>query len=206
MTIYGQKAVYNIATGQTELVDLTPEEVAQRDNERAAAVADAIRVKQHQQPIDVPAQQVTRNATLKSFWGDVTASGSEAPLYVYVVPSDTLTQDGDCIMARYSVVFANNATLKDLRVYWGNTLIADASGLNTAAADSAADVDLMIVRSGPASVRTSVKVAISGVSSTVKATQKDISLSVLANPQMLKLTGAGGVTAKSGIIQFLGVN
>lgn len=39
--VYGQAVVINATTGETTYRDLTPEEVAQRDTERAAGVIDA---------------------------------------------------------------------------------------------------------------------------------------------------------------------
>lgn len=39
--VYGQAVVINATTGETSYRDLTPEEIAQRDAERAAGVIDA---------------------------------------------------------------------------------------------------------------------------------------------------------------------
>lgn len=200
MSVYGKKSVYNASTGEATYVDLTPQEVARRDNERGLSIAEEIRrrVKQ-EKPAPVEAPPPAPVSLLASFYQDISANGAEATLYSYTLSGGALANDGDCLTARYSVEFDNSVSAKTLRFYWGTTLILDAS-LSTAAAGSAGDLDVMVIRTGPAALRISARLVVSGSSNEVRAVQDELTGVPLASPQLFRISGANGVTAKTAMI------
>jgi hypothetical protein len=144
--------------------------------------------------------------TLKEFFTDVGNVGTgEDDLYSYTIPASTLDTNGHQITARYGGIFVNSVSTKQVKVYFGGTMVFD-SGALTITATSAWTLDVFCIRVSSSVVRCSVSMNSSGASLAGEASYTEVTGLTLTNTQVLKLTGetAGASTADNDIVAKVG--
>lgn len=127
----------------------------------------------------------------------------ETDFYSDTISAGQLSADGDAVSFVYAGNFAANGNNKQVRVYFGGTVIMDSTAL--AANGSAWKVTGTIIRDSSTSVRTESYIIVSGVG-TIQYYGNLTGLT-LSNAQILKITGqsdtAGDdVTVGMGKISF----
>lgn len=92
--------------------------------------------------------------TIKDHYADVgSTTGGETDIYTYTTPANTISTDGDKIIATYSVNFANNANNKQIKVYFAGTQILDTGTLGAAYANQSWRIDVLIIRTSSTTAR-----------------------------------------------------
>jgi hypothetical protein len=121
--------------------------------------------------------------------GNVTTG--ETDLYSDSIPGGTLSTAGTAICARYGGIFVNSSSTKDLRVYFGGSLIFDSGALTTSAATSW-DISVMIVSESATVIRATVSATLTGASTSAFATTTRLTGLTLSGSTTLKITGQAG--------------
>ncbi len=92
---------------------------------------------------------------LQDFYTSASNSGtSETDLYSFTVPTNTLTGNGQKIMAKYSGSFNDATGTETMKVYFGGTVIANIGGVSGNPANW--NFEVMVMRSGATTARASV--------------------------------------------------
>lgn len=122
---------------------------------------------------------------------------TETDLYTDTLASGQLFTNGDKIIATYAGIFVSSATAtRQLRAYFGGTLIFDSGALSISAGSDAWQIDVTIIRESATVVRCSVVATTAGASLNVYDNYTRITGLTLSNTQILKITGqAAGVSA-----------
>ena len=135
-------------------------------------------------------------------FADVGNTGtSETDLYLDSIAGSTLANNGEKIEATFAGTFIASATAtRQLRLYFGGTLIYDSGALTSAAADNWV-LQVLVIRESSSIVRCAVWAAFSGLTATTLAAYTRITGLTLTSAQTLRLTGtAAGTGASSGDI------
>ncbi len=140
--------------------------------------------------------------------GNVTTG--ETDLYSDSIPASTLSADGDKITAEYGGIFVAHATAtRDIKCYFGGTVVLDTGALSTATAESW-DIKVTLIREGSTVVRSVASVVSS--TSVGGAAFNDVVFTritglTLSNANTLKITGtaAGVGAATNDIVAKLGM-
>lgn len=120
---------------------------------------------------------------------------AETDLYSYTSPASLFDVNGISIKAVYGGIFVNSTSTKQLKVYFGGTVIFD-SGALTVSASSSWTCDLLIVRVSSSVVRTTVTLSTSGASTGSYSVYTEVTGLTLSVTNILKITGtAAGVGA-----------
>lgn len=130
----------------------------------------------------------------------------EDDLYSDTLASSVLGTNGDKVQAQYCAVLASSATAtRQLRAYFGGTVILD-SGALTFASGGTAEIWITIIRESSAVVRVCAELVPSGITLQPIVTYTRITGLTLTNTQILKITGeaAGAGAATDDIIAKLG--
>lgn len=139
-------------------------------------------------------------------YADAGSSGtSETDLYSDTIPASALGTNGDKLVATYGCTLVNSTSTKEVKVYFGGTVIFDTGAL-TISASSEITIYALIIRDSSTSVRYSVSANTTGASTGTYSSVGKITGLTLSNTQILKITGqAGGVgAADNDIVAILG--
>lgn len=130
----------------------------------------------------------------------------ETDLYSDSIAASTLSTNGHSLRAEYSGIFAANATTKQLKVYFGGTVVYDSGALAVSASLTGWTIKVSVIRVSSTVVRCSVDY--NGAVLTPPAFIEVTGLT-LTNAQILKVTGTAGVgganndiVAKVGTVLF----
>ena len=134
--------------------------------------------------------------TLFDHYADVgNVTTGEDDLYTDTLLANTLFANGDKVTAQYSGIFAAHATAtRQIKAYFGGTLIYDSTAIITAAAADWA-LDILVERESSTVVRCAVKAVVwpaDAAVPTVKYTR--ITGLTLSNTQIIKITGEAAST------------
>lgn len=134
-------------------------------------------------------------ALTQSFVDANNTSTAETDLYSYTSPAGLLAINGAKLEATYGGIFVNSTSTKQLKVYFGGTVIFDSGGLSVSASASWT-CNVLIVRVSGSVVRSTVTLNTSGASTGAYSLYTEVTGLVLANTNILKITGtAGGLAA-----------
>lgn len=130
-------------------------------------------------------------------YADVSSVGTaETTIYTDTIAAGQLTNNGDKLTAIYGLNLVNSASTKEIRLYFGGTVIFD-SGALAVSASGDASFNVLIIRDGATSVRFAVSAAtttgatVAGLSNVGKVTGLTLSAT-----NILKITGqAAGIAA-----------
>lgn len=133
----------------------------------------------------------------------------ETDLYTNTLAASTLNANGDVVSAHYAGTFVNSTSTKQLKVYFGGTVIFDSGALTVSAATDWV-VNVNVMRESSSAVRCSVTANLTGASTGSFAKYTSIGGLTLSNTQILKITGTAAavgaasndITAKMGFIEF----
>ena len=140
--------------------------------------------------------------TIKDFITDVANTNvtTEQDIYTYTTLANTLAMNGDKIDAEYGLQLTSTGGLtKQLRAYFGGTLIFDSGALSLSVATDFC-VNLLIIRDGSTSVRCVATANTTGASTNAYAKVTKITGLTLSNTNILKVTGTVGTGAVAGDI------
>jgi hypothetical protein len=127
---------------------------------------------------------------------------SETDLYTYTTPASTLDVNGHSVRARYAGTVVNSTSTKQVKVYFGGTVVFDSTALATTAAASW-DVDVICIRVSSTVVRCSTTMnASGGLALAANAGYTEVTGLTLTNTNILKITGtaAGAGAATNDIV------
>lgn len=136
----------------------------------------------------------------------------ETDLYSDTTVAGQLSTNGDKLYAEYAGIFVSSATAtRQLRAYFGGTLIFDSGALSISAGSDAFQIDVTIIRESSTVVRCSVIATTAGASLNVYDNYTRVTGLTLSGTNILKITGqAAGVgaatndiVAKLGFVQFI---
>lgn len=130
---------------------------------------------------------------------------TETDLYSDTIQASTLATNGDTIEAKYACTLVNSTSTKQVRVYFGGTVIFD-SGALTISASSEIIVNVVIMRDSSTSIRYSILATTTGASTGSFASVGKLGGLTLSNTNILKITGqaAGVGAATNDIVAILG--
>lgn len=137
--------------------------------------------------------------------GNVTTG--ETDLYTDTLPGSMLNANGDKTSAVYAGLFVSSGTAtREIRVYFGGTLIFDTGTLSISAGADAWTINVMVVRDTASSVRCSVWANVTGAALNAFDAYTAVSGLTLTNTQIIKITGqaAGVGAATNDIVAKLG--
>lgn len=132
---------------------------------------------------------------------------TETDLYSDTLIASTLATNGDKVTAVYAGTFVSSASAtREIRVYFGGTLIFDTGALSISAGADAWTINCIVVRDSTTSVRCSVWANVTGAALNAFCAYTSVSGLTLTNTQVLKITGqaAGVGAATSDIVAKLG--
>lgn len=150
--------------------------------------------------------------TLAQNFADVGNVGTgEDDLFSYTTPANTFDVNGQSIRAKYSGTFANTASTKQLKAYFGGTAFFDSTALTISAA-SYWTLDVHLIRVSSSVVRCSATFTAVGTSGNTLASYTEVTGLTLTGTNVLKITGtsAGGseadndIVAKMAVVEFKG--
>lgn len=130
----------------------------------------------------------------------------ETDLYSDSILASTLGTNKDKIEARYAGEMVNSATAtRQLRVYFGGTVIFDTGALSLSAS-SDWDLEVLIIRVSSTVVRYTCKLNLTGASLSAYCNVGELTGLTLSNANILKITGqaAGVGAATSDVVAKLG--
>lgn len=120
---------------------------------------------------------------------------SETDLYTDTLAAGQLAANGAKVEAKYGGTNVNSTSTKQLRGYFGGTMIFDTGALTISAASSW-ELEVLVIRVSASVVRCSCKLNLTGASTGAYANYGEVTGLTLANTQILKVTGqAAGVGA-----------
>lgn len=131
----------------------------------------------------------------------------ETDLYSDTIAASQLASNGDKLWADYSGIFVLSATAtRQLRAYFGGTLIFDSGALSITGANASWDIEVSIIRVSSSVVRCSVTMNTSSAALVAYSVYTEVTGLTLANTQILKITGqaAGVGAATDDIVAKLG--
>ena len=130
---------------------------------------------------------------------------TETDLYSDTVAAGKLAVNGAKIDAKYGGVNVNSTSTKQLRVYFGGTMIFDTGALTISAASSW-ELEVLAIRVSASVVRCSCKLNLTGASTGSFANYVEVTGLTLTNSQVIKITGqaAGVGAATNDIVAKLG--
>lgn len=146
---------------------------------------------------------VPTDKALKDFFADASnTSTSETDLYSFTTSANTLTTNGDKLVAKYSGIHAANGNTKTFKVYFGGTEILSYA-MTTPGQQW--EVNVMVIKTSASTARASATIYSNSV---VDGTTQYTAITglTLSSTNIIKLTGTGGastdITAKFGAIEF----
>ncbi len=131
----------------------------------------------------------------------------EDDLYSDTLPADTLSANGQKIVAEYGLtIVASGTATRQVKAYFGGTLVLD-SGALTFASGGTAQIWITIIRETSSVVRVMAEFVPSGITLQPIVTYTRITGLTLSNTQILKITGeaAGVGAATNDVVAKLGV-
>lgn len=146
-------------------------------------------------------------AILFSHYADVgSVSSTETDLFSDTLAAGQFAANGDVVMSKYAGTFVNSGSTKQLKVYFGGTVIFDSTALTISAAGDW-EVQVTIIRDSSTSVRCSVVGLYEGAAAPDGAAYLSVTGLTLSATQILKITGTGTVTndvvASAGVVYTL---
>lgn len=145
--------------------------------------------------------------TIFDYFADVgNTTTTETDLFSSTLLASTLNANGTGVSATYGGIFVNSATAtRQLKVYFGGTVIFDSGALTVSAATDW-NISVLCIRVSSSVVRCTVAVNLTGASTGNFAKYTEVTGLTLTNTQILKITGqAGGVgAATNDIVAKLG--
>lgn len=154
--------------------------------------------------------RLAQGGVIADFYTDGANSGTgETDLYTYTTPASTLANDGEKITASITVFLSDATADKDIKVYFGGTVIFT-SGTMTGVTQTQ-QYDISIIRVSSSSVRCSV-IGASGTGTARLPQYNLVTGLTLSSTNILKITGTasgvgggtGDITAKLGTISWQG--
>lgn len=142
---------------------------------------------------------------IKDFITDVgtPASTAETDLYTYTSLAGTLAVNGDKLDAEYALQLTSTGGItKQIRAYFGGTLIFDTGALSIGAATDFI-VNAMIVRDSSTSVRCYVTANTTGATITAYAKVTKVTGLTLSGTNVLKITGTVGTGAAANDVKAI---
>lgn len=145
--------------------------------------------------VKVNAQLARVGGVLKDFYADAgNTSTTETDVFTYTTPASTLANNGEKLEAQFAGVFVSSATAtRQLRVYFGGTLIFD-SGALTLTLSSAWDICVLIIRTGTTTTRAVTSMTTQGAALSAYTNEVDVTGLTLSSTNILKLTGTAAAT------------
>lgn len=136
---------------------------------------------------------------------------TETDLYTHTIIANTLSTNGDKLLARYAGKFNDLTATCQLRIYFGGTLIGDTGLLTVSSLTADWSAEVFIIRTGTTTVRADVKIFTPGTGTASYTNETDMTGLTLSSTNILKITGtaagaSGGssdITAKLGTISFI---
>lgn len=129
---------------------------------------------------------------IASHYADVGSVGTgETDLYSNTIAGGTLSTAGSVLFAEYGGTLVNSTSTKEIRVYFGGTVIFDTGALSVSAAGDWV-VEVVIVGEGSGAVRCAVAANLTGPSTGAYANYLRITGLSLGSGQVLKVTGQSG--------------
>lgn len=156
------------------------------------------------------AVRYTTGGTLTENFTDAgNTSTTETDLYSYTTPASLFDVNGHSVVARYGGIFVNSTSTKQLRAYFGGTLIFD-SGALTISASSMWTLEVHCIRVSSTVVRCSATLTTSGASLSSYASYLEVTGLTLSGTNILKITGTAAavgaatndVVAKQALVEF----
>lgn len=123
--------------------------------------------------------------------GNVTTG--ETDINSYTCPANLFDVDGHIINAKYAGMLVNSTSLKRLKVKFDGTPIFDSSTIATTGASSW-EMTVSGIRSSSTVVRFTVKLIVSGTTTTTFVTQTNVTVTNLTAARILKLTATSSST------------
>ena len=124
-------------------------------------------------------------------------STAETDLYNDLIPKNTLSMNGDQLLAKYAGTFISSATAtRRLKVYFAGILIIDTGALATTSS-AVWQIDLLLIRSSSSGARATVTVTVDGVAVSQPGAVVDESTLTgisYASVNTLKITGTSAST------------
>ncbi len=137
----------------------------------------------------------------------------ETDLYSDTIPAGQLTINGDKINSFYGGIFVSSATAtRQIRVYFGGTLIFDSGALSISAGSDSWAVYVELIRVSSSVVRGVVTMSTTGAAINAYCSYVEVTGLTLTNTQILKITGqaaavgaaSNDIVAKQSYVEFKG--
>jgi len=147
------------------------------------------------------ALRYAQGGTVFDNFADASNTGTgETDLYSYTTPASTLAANGEKIKAEYAGTFSDITATGQLKVLFAGTTIGDTGAL-TISATGGWNIEVLIIRTGASTARSTVKISTPGASTAIYTTETDLTGLTFTNTNILKITGtAGGAGGGTGDI------